>query len=659
MSESTSACQAAKKDVSSGFASEFSMLSLLLAVCTAVNRKDVYPTFASSSEDELESWLWCSARKLDPYSTIMHAVIAILVLDKEILGGMAAGENTFVLTNSSCNPVVTHQDKEGAYKADMHGLNFATTSNLRNGDSVSELGYCTAIPDGIDYWASIKSTGDGRYVFRSEKWVSNKIPVRFSSTHRPVSLADHVTTVRAYLNDYRKTESKSDRANMSSLFSDYITTACWRKMYRQMTHWATLGLIRTLALISDDQLKSAVQFQRDSPDVFDGKPDSRLASSLISLVKRYDQTVPSALEAILAYHPTAPKELSDLLSQCHEESPVLYTQNTVEDFHHLLVASLIAYGSLLARIFDADGGTERLQLGTTVSVFARFLSTIVNSKAMTRHLRLLNLDDLLKLPTSTATKLYRDFAMKNRFGFGQTDDRGNKDRPKREKGDADAGTGPKVDGNEETPDEEDVDCWADADDPAAVMSEWMKTLTSHYSARQILERHCYDRLRLEEVKIALLTVNSKYQTFSPENMKLNICATLDAMAKDERPPSISNERTIEILKEKIEGSHPTEPHTKRMFWILKELFFNYEVDVRVETHCEMALAALSLYGHSAIAKPADKALEDLLKVVSVVDSFNTVLTSYAEFESRPCGRINTLLSYLYDIFTTFGQKKVW
>lgn len=235
--------------------------------------------------------------------------------------------------------------------------------------------------------------------------------------------------------------------------------------------------------------------------------------------------------------------------------------------------------------------------------------------------------------------------MNNRFGFGQTDGRGKKDR---RSGGADmegmgSGTGTKVDGGE---DEEDVDCWADTDDAAAVVDGWMKTLTSHYSARQILERHCYDRLKLEEVKIALLAVSCEYRTFSPENMKLTICATLGAMAEDGRWPSISHEQTIQILKEKIEGSHPTEPHAKRMIWMLKELFSGYDVDFWVKTHSEMALAAVSLYGHSAIAKSADKAVEDHLKVFSAVDSFNSGLTSYAEFESRPCGCVKTLLSDL-------------
>jgi len=404
-------------------------------------------------------------------------------------------------------------------------------------------------------------------------------------------------------------------------------------MYRRMTHWSTLGLIRSLARISDDQLKEAAEDQRDSVDVFDGKPDYRLAIRLSSLAKRYDES-PTAIEAIMAYHPTAAEDkLSGLLSHCHEDPPVLYTQDTVEDFHHLIVAIFIAQGSVLARIFDALGD-DRVVLGTTFTILARLLSTILNSKAMTRHLRLLKRYDLLKLPTSTATELYRDYAKKNRFGFGQTDDKDSRRNLKKE---------PKVDRGEETPDEDDVDCWADTDDAEAVIGGWMRALSSHYSARQILERHCYDKLKLEEVKITLLAVGCQRRTFSPENMKQTICTTLDAVAEDERLQSISKEETIQILQRKIEGSKPIEPHTKRMFWIVKELFSGFDVEHWIKPHCEMALAVVSLYGHSSIA---DKALEDLLKVVSAVDPFISILTSYAEFESRSHGCVKTMLSYL-------------
>ena len=46
-----------------------------------------------------------------------------------------------------------------------------------------------------------------------------------------------------------------------------------------------------------------------------------------------------------------------------------------------------------------------------------------------------------------------------------------------------AETGSKLDGGKKLLDEEDVDCWADTDDAAAMVDGWMKTLTSHYLAQ--------------------------------------------------------------------------------------------------------------------------------------------------------------------------------
>jgi hypothetical protein len=117
-------------------------------------------------------------------------------------------------------------------------------------------------------------------------------------------------------------ESKSDQAKMSGLFSKYITMACWMKIYQRMTHGSTLGLIRSLAQISDVQLKEAAEAQTVSLDVFDGKPDYRLAIRLSSLAKCYDER-PTAIEAMMVYHPMATdNKLSGLLSHCHEEPPV-------------------------------------------------------------------------------------------------------------------------------------------------------------------------------------------------------------------------------------------------------------------------------------------------------------------------------------------------
>jgi hypothetical protein len=80
----------------------------MYTICSQCRR--IYPTFASSSEEE--SWLWRDSRKLGPYSNVIDAVLTILVLDQENLARMAADESRYFLANSSCDPVVTHEDRE-------------------------------------------------------------------------------------------------------------------------------------------------------------------------------------------------------------------------------------------------------------------------------------------------------------------------------------------------------------------------------------------------------------------------------------------------------------------------------------------------------------------------------------------------------------------
>ena len=181
-------------------ASEFYKLGLLLSVSTAVNREDLYPTFTAHPE---EKFLWREAKKLDNHSTITDEIINILVLDHQILAGMTAGRCALVVGNISSSPVINH---ESEVYPDALGL-----------------GHCEVRPDGVDYWAKIKTNENGRGKFLCDKWVFY-IPdaSHFQSANRPITLADHVTTLTAYLNDYRKMDDEH-RSKMSSLFSDYIT----------------------------------------------------------------------------------------------------------------------------------------------------------------------------------------------------------------------------------------------------------------------------------------------------------------------------------------------------------------------------------------------------------------------------------------------------
>jgi len=208
------------------------------------------------------------------------------------------------------------------------------------------------------------------------------------------------------------------------------------------------------------------------------------------------------------------------------------------------------------------------------------------------------------------------------------------------------------DGTHDAEDAEFAACWTDMDDEGAVLSGWMRTFTSHYSAKRILEHHCLKNAKTDAVEITLLSVGSEYRNVSWEAIKSSIAATLDAMPQHERP-SIPTDTIISIFETKIKDAKPTDKHAQGVVWALKDIIDNGHHRSHCRVPCEIALASLSIYGDVFAATEADKqVLKDLPEVVSNVNSLMSMLMFYAEIESELFNLVTTLLSYLLDIFTT-------
>jgi len=397
---------------------------------------------------------------------------------------------------------------------------------------------------------------------------------------------------------------------MSSLFSDYITATCWRKMYRRMVHWATLGFIKTLAEVPDDSLKLAGGRNLDST-----LKDPKLAQRLIDLAK-----FPTLLQSVMARYPNKSDEdhLSPLLTACQADPPVLYTLKTVRHFHRLLVSTLITYGFMLSRIYDGESKDDV----ASFSILARLLSAILNSNALASHLRFLHLNGLLALPTSIGAEGYYMYAAIHGFGFAKKDRRS---RKYMDAGGVDKGKNAEMesnmDGDDRTPDEEGEDFapWTGMTDVLEHLGGWMKTFTNHFSAKRSLERHCSLR-ETDQVEITLLSFGSQYRNVLWDDMKLTIAATIDSMAKDGKL-SIPTDELINILECKIRDTQPIDQQSKDVFRMFEQLISGKSVRCLSSVHCEAALAAFSVYGHSnvPIAEEDRKILKHLIKVNSAVD----------------------------------------
>lgn len=265
---------------------------------------------------------------------------------------------------------------------------------------------------------------------------------------------------------------------------------------------------------------------------------------------------------------------------------------------------------------------------------------------MASHLHFLNLNGLLPRPTSAVAKGYYNYAAIHGFGFAKNDRRSKKYRAEIDEGkDVNAETELKadegdenheaeteldMDGGDKNPDS--LSHWTDTMDVAAVLG-WMKTFTSHYSAKRSLERHCYAN-RQEEVEITLLTVGSEYRKISWEDMKLTITATLDAMAERERP-SIATAEIIKILEDEIQEAEPTDKHTEDIFAMFRKMISGHVVQCLYRVHCEAALAAFSLYGHSNVPI-AEEANRPALRNLAAVKFCCGLFFSISMLSNLPC-----------------------
>ena len=232
-------------------------------------------------------------------------------------------------------------------------------------------------------------------------------PAWLISDNREVPLRDHIATVTGYLNDYRKSSAKN-RKGYSSIFSDYLTSVCWRKNHRRINHPATISLIAKLDCASD-----LVWDAVDLSKVLPSKPDNSLAERFHNLHQG------GRIREIMRFLRSREHsdEFPELLDRCKPGGSrvLVCSKHTIKEFHDLFIAVLITYAVLHQNMFataetlrpDGEGYDEtkidslrqRLEEdASNVTNVARLLQAILNSHALASLLRFLADIDALELP---------------------------------------------------------------------------------------------------------------------------------------------------------------------------------------------------------------------------------------------------------------------
>jgi hypothetical protein len=195
-----------------------------------------------------------------------------------------------------------------------------------------------------------------------------------------ISFGTHVATVLDYLNWYRRAKDNT-RMEKSSLFAEYIISACWRKMERRIGHWAAVGLIYNLSKLTPLMLSQWLP-SLTVEDPATRQKDFRLSSYLLMLERS------NSLEKIVKFHKydipsnavqigTEMKIVLPYLHQRFHNSPCnLYTKETVIEFHHLFVGTLLYYASSLRdlRKVHEDKKQGDTEIDSTIQAFIRSIT---------------------------------------------------------------------------------------------------------------------------------------------------------------------------------------------------------------------------------------------------------------------------------------------
>ena len=361
---------------------------------------------------------------------------------------------------------------------------------------------------------------------------------------RTMSLADHMETMRSYLNTY-KASSHSTRREMSATCFEYIIMSCWRRMYRRVCHWSTHGLLYGLVDVMP-KLTASISKHEWGEHI----RDQALHNYLNALTSREDLLV--LMTPRMNNQATVLEEYSlssNIIDDCHvvlcvqrPPSPhEVYRKDTIIYFHHFLLAILFGYIHWLlvlrtrareavealhleaqkekqrqkqrqkqkqkqkkqqeqtqeeqknidgvapvADQIEADSGSftraiEEVERALfSLRVFIRVLFIVANSNALATHLELLHGTGMMT-PTVDLLHMYKSFAIDNNLAGVKRDPVDNQDPLPTQNGHGDE--------EEEGEDFSDPANNRESPNNARVLRQLVLGLVGHFSAKHILERH--------------------------------------------------------------------------------------------------------------------------------------------------------------------------
>ncbi|KAF8330281.1 hypothetical protein F5887DRAFT_986545 [Amanita rubescens] len=597
---------------------------------------------------------------------VLEAIASILIIDLEVVAVMAFSDDSggLVMQNQAptspsastlpsqvdieqndavpcdiptplISPVVANDSTNGlgnlhpdidtdTNNVDFQNLKVATVSNSHSPNGVSQTEF--SLLEGKDLWPEVKA-GKFENVLNSQQ-----------------GLSDHLKTICSYLQVYKSSTTK-DRSDIATAFSRYLIITCWRKMYRRISSWSSLGLLHTLRAFDEGTLQGMAHKAETVDDDADEDRDTRQEpNNDRSLALFLSTSNQETLELLMAEDSKALQAATRLQAVACESNNI-YRPDTVVDFHIFFTSLLINYAKQLADLAKVGGWGQRgksvdatkiLSSARIFLPFALALYNVAHSNATRKHLKMLNNSGQLFLPTAHEASIYMEFGRTHGIFFGRTDTTAQAPANEAQNDDP-----------EDVSNEENDLCTTESTTTTTVFRRWIMTFVSHLSAKRVLEKHVSEVLPMNaEVDLRLLSV--KRPQTSPDSwdqMKDIIRKAVEKGNTNSLSMTVLDIATIldtltNLIKDCL--SSPNSTDGRHPIIQLFELRDNQVVPrpiskFRGSQHCEAILASFSMFYAAA------KLVDDNAELLNITKKLNNVRIGVSKLCCPVCWDLLSIL----------------
>ena len=327
----------------------FSQLTYLLSLITSLNRDD------NLTSGFLRISAPASASNDTASLTLLDSIAAILVQNHEVVAACFTSDKVAVMIADT--DVIPKTDIEvpvptpSSGSHELYPLQLAAIANPRfpsdfsnSSTSKCRMPHNVQIQtDGENVWTKVRDYG-WYSVFMWVLYLFDLYDGVLTLNYiirGPRPLRDHVTTVNAFLNDFRSQEDPVTQSHYSHNFTCYLISACWPQILARIASWQAKGFMYLITQITLDDFCSRAE-NLEFPE--SAGPGDR---SLMDFLNGLDN---KTIHMLLVDHSQAKDSTSDDFFRVCNTRTLLFTKENLRGFHKLTVAAFCGFASAFIQL---------------------------------------------------------------------------------------------------------------------------------------------------------------------------------------------------------------------------------------------------------------------------------------------------------------------